>query len=124
MSFLVYFFSTFQLSNMTRETRTAVGTLLNPLAVLKARYEVSTAVLLLDFSSQKSFFQSDLYAYRNFWQAFWSLTRCGPSHLFRGAAASAMRDAPYAGLFLVSYEQLKRESGAFHPNDKIDCLKF
>ncbi|KAF8590273.1 solute carrier family 25 member 38 [Ramaria rubella] len=75
-------------------TRTVVGTMLNPLAVLKARYE------------------SDLFAYRSLWSAFWSLASHGPSHLFRGAAASAMRDAPYAGLFLVSYEQLKRESAA------------
>ncbi|KAF8522358.1 mitochondrial carrier [Gautieria morchelliformis] len=76
-------------------TRTVVGTILNPLAVLKARYE------------------SDLYAYRSLWQVFCALARGGPSHLFRGATASAMRAAPYAGLFLVSYEQLKREGAAF-----------
>lgn len=55
--------------------------------------------------------ESDLFAYRSMWQALVSLVRQGPSHLFRGAAASALRDAPYAGLFLVSYEQIKHESG-------------
>ncbi|KIJ32321.1 hypothetical protein M422DRAFT_234124 [Sphaerobolus stellatus SS14] len=74
--------------------RTAVGTLLNPLAILKARYE------------------SDLHSYRSFTSAAGSLLRSGPSQLFRGAAASAMRDAPYAGLFLVAYEHLKRDTAA------------
>ncbi|KAF8516025.1 solute carrier family 25 member 38 [Hysterangium stoloniferum] len=79
-------------------TRSAVGTLLNPLAILKARYE------------------SDLYAYRSLWEAFSSLIKSGPSQLFRGAAASVMRDAPYAGLFLMTYEHLKHESGIlFNP---------
>jgi solute carrier family 25, member 38 len=100
------------------QTRTVVGTILNPLAVLKARYEVCTTASRLSLVDNSS--QSDLYAYRSLWQAFCALARGGPSHLFRGATASAMRDAPYAGLFLVSYEQLKREGGAFH----LTCNKF
>jgi len=35
----------------------------------------------------------------------------GPRELLRGAGASALRDAPYAGLFLYSYELFKRELG-------------
>lgn len=38
-----------------------------------------------------------------------SLVRGGPSELFRGFVASSMRDAPYAGLFVVFYEGIKRE---------------
>lgn len=70
-------------------------------------------------NSVKRPLQSDLFAYRSLGESFVSLVRAGPSQLFRGAAASAMRDAPYAGFFLVSYEHLKRESGEtrFFPID-------
>ncbi|GJJ07804.1 hypothetical protein Clacol_002009 [Clathrus columnatus] len=74
-------------------TRSSVGILLNPFTILKARYE------------------SDLYAYRSVWDATKSIILSGPSTFFRGAAASAARDAPYAGIFLVSYEQIKHDIG-------------
>lgn len=41
-----------------------------------------------------------------------TIVSSGPSTLFRGAAASAARDAPYAGIFLVFYEKIKRKLGA------------
>ncbi|EPT05528.1 hypothetical protein FOMPIDRAFT_1044854 [Fomitopsis schrenkii] len=72
-------------------TRVAVGALLNPFTVLKARYE------------------SKLYAYQSIPSAIGSLVRAGPSELFRGVLATSLRDAPYAGLFVLSYEQLKTE---------------
>ncbi|PCH41645.1 mitochondrial carrier [Wolfiporia cocos MD-104 SS10] len=72
-------------------TRVAVGALLNPFTVLKARYE------------------SNLYAYDGVLSAIRSLVRAGPSELFRGVAAASMRDAPYAGLFVLSYEHIKDE---------------
>ncbi|KAA1465901.1 mitochondrial carrier [Dentipellis sp. KUC8613] len=78
-------------------TRVAVGFLLNPISVLKARYE------------------SDVYAYRTLTSAFASIVRSGPSELFRGFLASSMRDAPYAGLFVVCYESIKREATLFLP---------
>ncbi|KAI0725559.1 mitochondrial carrier domain-containing protein [Fomitopsis betulina] len=72
-------------------TRVVVGALLNPFTVLKARYE------------------SKLYAYHSIPSAIGSLIRAGPSELFRGVLATSLRDAPYAGLFMLSYEQLKTE---------------
>jgi solute carrier family 25 protein 38 len=36
--------------------------------------------------------------------------RLGPSELLRGFLASSLRDAPYAGLFVVLYESIKREA--------------
>ena len=39
-----------------------------------------------------------------------SIVRGGPSELFRGFLASSLRDAPYAGLFLVIYVAIKYES--------------
>ena len=41
-----------------------------------------------------------------------SIIRGGPSELFRGFLASSLRDAPYAGLFLVSYEGIKHEAAS------------
>lgn len=45
----------------------------------------------------------------------WSIVRPGPSELFRGFLASSLRDAPYAGLFLVSYEAIKHEAASILP---------
>ncbi|OCH87138.1 solute carrier family 25 member 38 [Obba rivulosa] len=72
-------------------TRVVVGAALNPFAVLKARYE------------------SNLYSYSNIFDAIRSLSRAGRSELFRGVLASSLRDAPYAGLFVVVYERMKVE---------------
>ncbi|EKM75747.1 hypothetical protein AGABI1DRAFT_79511 [Agaricus bisporus var. burnettii JB137-S8] len=73
-------------------TRVAVGLLLNPFSVLKARYE------------------SDMYAYKSLGGALSSIAKQGPQELLRGFMASALRDAPYAGLFVVFYEGIKREA--------------
>ncbi|KAI0723624.1 solute carrier family 25 member 38 [Earliella scabrosa] len=70
-------------------TRVTVGLLLNPVSVIKARYE------------------SSYYSYGSLPQAFIGLIRSGPSEIFRGAIASSLRDAPYAGIFVVFYEQIK-----------------
>ncbi|KAJ7666508.1 solute carrier family 25 member 38 [Mycena rosella] len=75
-------------------TRVAVGFLLNPFSVLKARYE------------------SNMYAYTSLTGAFLSIARLGPSELFRGFFASSLRDAPYAGIFVVLYEGIKRQSAS------------
>ncbi|KAF9057307.1 solute carrier family 25 member 38 [Panaeolus papilionaceus] len=72
-------------------TRVAVGFLLNPFSVLKARYE------------------SNLYAYTSLSGALVGIARQGPSELLRGFLASSLRDAPYAGLFVVFYEGIKKE---------------
>jgi len=72
--------------------RVAVGFMLNPISVLKARYE------------------SNMYAYTSLTGAFLSIARLGPSELFRGLLASSLRDAPYAGIFVLLYEGIKRQS--------------
>ncbi|KAI0829262.1 solute carrier family 25 member 38 [Trametes gibbosa] len=70
-------------------TRVAVGFVLNPFTLLKARYE------------------SSYYSYNSLPQAFMGIMRSGPSEVFRGAIASSLRDAPYAGIFVVFYEYIK-----------------
>jgi len=42
--------------------------------------------------------------------AFVSIVRQGPPELFRGFLASSLRDAPYAGLFMVFYEGIKSKA--------------
>ena len=54
-----------------------------------------------------------MYAYESLTGALISVTRQGPSELFRGFLASSLRDAPYAGLFVLFYEGIKRESCMF-----------
>ncbi|EIN10161.1 mitochondrial carrier [Punctularia strigosozonata HHB-11173 SS5] len=78
-------------------TRVSVGFVLNPFSVLKARYE------------------SNMYAYTSLSGALVSIVRGGPRELFRGFLASALRDAPYAGLFVVFYEGIKRETSYLLP---------
>ncbi|TRM68662.1 mitochondrial carrier domain-containing protein [Schizophyllum amplum] len=78
-------------------TRVAVGFVLNPVSVLKARFE------------------SNIYAYETLGGAFVALVRAGPSECLRGFVASSLRDAPYAGLFVLSYEGIKRRASALAP---------
>ncbi len=44
-----------------------------------------------------------------------SIARAGPPELFRGFLASSLRDAPYAGLFLVFYEVIKHDAASVLP---------
>ncbi|PVF98379.1 mitochondrial carrier [Serendipita vermifera] len=74
-------------------TRTAIGLILNPLTIVKARFE------------------SNYYSYKSIPQAVVSLAREGPRMLFQGFTATALRDAPYAGIFLVVYEGCKQHLG-------------
>jgi len=82
-------------------TRVGVGLLLNPFSVLKARYE------------------SSMYAYESLGGAFVSIVRQGPHELLRGFLASSLRDAPYAGLFVVFYEGIKREASYLAPPSSV-----
>ncbi|KAJ5595367.1 Mitochondrial glycine transporter [Penicillium hispanicum] len=71
--------------------RVAAGFVMMPVTVLKVRYE------------------SDFYAYRSLWGAGRDIVRTeGVRGLFAGFGATAARDAPYAGLYVLIYEQLKR----------------
>lgn len=74
-----------------------------PVTVLKVRYE------------------SDYYAYRSLVGAGRDIVRTeGLRGLFAGFGATAARDAPYAGLYVLFYEQLKRRLASLttkHNND-------
>lgn len=66
-----------------------------PITVIKVRYE------------------SDFYAYRSLWHACSDiLRREGARGFVAGYGATAIRDAPYAGLYVLFYEQCKKRLSA------------
>ncbi|KAF8474656.1 mitochondrial carrier domain-containing protein [Kalaharituber pfeilii] len=71
--------------------RASVGFVVMPITILKVRFE------------------SDLYKYRNLYSASASILRTeGIAGFFRGWGATAVRDAPNAGLYLFFYEAGKK----------------
>lgn len=71
--------------------RGAAGFVLMPLTIIKVRYE------------------SNLYNYRSLGSAAADIARTeGLRGFFAGFGATALRDAPYAGLYVLLYEQVKR----------------
>ncbi|QSS52306.1 solute carrier family 25 member 38 [Histoplasma capsulatum var. duboisii H88] len=77
--------------------RTAAGFIMMPVTVIKVRYE------------------SDYYAYRSIGGAGRDIVRSeGFRGLFSGFGATAIRDAPYAGLYVVFYEQSKKNLNALN----------
>ncbi|KAE8152130.1 mitochondrial carrier protein [Aspergillus avenaceus] len=71
--------------------RVAAGFVMMPVTVLKVRYE------------------SSYYSYGSLYGAGRDIVRTeGMRGLFSGFGATAARDAPYAGLYVLFYEQLKR----------------
>lgn len=65
-----------------------------PITVIKVRYE------------------SSLYSYRSIWGAGTAIVKNeGIKGFFFGFGATAIRDAPYAGLYVLFYEQSKRHLG-------------
>ncbi|MCJ1243761.1 hypothetical protein MMC30_000958 [Trapelia coarctata] len=85
-----------RLSNIANLTtgaiaRAGAGFLMTPITVLKVRYE------------------SSLYAYPSLSSATRHILRtAGPRGFFAGFGATAIRDAPYAGLYVLFYEEAKR----------------
>ncbi|SZE99275.1 unnamed protein product [Blumeria hordei] len=76
--------------------RATAGFVLMPMTVLKVRFE------------------SNMYAYRSLACAGQDiLKREGFKGFFSGFGATAARDAPYAGLYVLLYEQLKRRFSIF-----------
>lgn len=70
--------------------RVFAGFVMMPVTVLKVRYE------------------SSFYNYTTLWTATREIIRTeGIRSMFAGFGATAIRDAPYAGLYVVFYEQLK-----------------
>lgn len=86
-----------KLSNLANLTTGAIarafaGFVLMPMTVIKVRYE------------------SNLYAYRSIAGAGKDILKTeGLRGFFSGFGATAIRDAPYAGLYVLFYEQLKKQ---------------
>lgn len=84
--------------------RVAIGFFLNPITIVKARYESShyarTAYPTI-FSSLRAIYRDGGFA-----------------GFFRGFPATALRDAPYAGLYLAVYEHTKQLLGRFSRHDR------
>lgn len=86
--------------------RVAAGFVIMPVTVIKVRYE------------------SDYYAYRSLYGAGRDIVRTeGARGLFSGFGATAVRDAPYAGLYVLLYEQLKRRLAALSTSDTGDSAQ-
>ncbi|KAL8839496.1 MAG: hypothetical protein Q9170_001719 [Blastenia crenularia] len=85
-----------QLSNLANLTtgaiaRASAGLIMMPVTVIKVRYE------------------SNLYSYKSLFGAGSAILKHeGIKGFFSGFGATAIRDAPYAGLYVVFYEQSKR----------------
>lgn len=85
--------------------RVVVGFILSPVTIVKARFESN------HFSKE---------AYPSLGRALMQVYRSGGVRgLFRGFSATALRDAPYAGLYLAIYEKSKdRLSDVLGPNSR------
>ena len=71
--------------------RASVGFIMMPITVIKVRYE------------------SNFFSYKSIWGAATSILKTeGFRGFFSGFGATAIRDAPYAGLYVLFYEQSKR----------------
>jgi hypothetical protein len=76
-------------------TRASVGLLVMPITILKVRYE------------------SSVYSYKSLIGAARDIFQVnGIRGFFSGYGATAIRDAPYAGLYVLFYEQLKKRLAA------------
>lgn len=86
-----------KLSNLANLTtgaiaRAGAGFILMPMTVIKVRYE------------------SNLYSYKSILGAGRDIARTeGLKGFFSGFGATAIRDAPYAGLYILFYEQFKKK---------------
>ncbi len=81
------------MANMTTGAiaRASAGFVMMPITVIKVRYE------------------SSLYTYQSMWGAGNAIFKNeGIRGFFSGFGATAIRDAPYAGLYVLFYEQSKR----------------
>ncbi|KAI1821102.1 solute carrier family 25 member 38 [Xylaria intraflava] len=97
-----------KLSNTTNllsgaAARAFAGFILMPLTVIKVRYE------------------SSMYSYHSVLGAARDIYRVDRvPGFFAGFGATAMRDAPYAGLYVLFYEQFKKRLGRLYGPDRGD----
>ncbi|KAJ1333740.1 solute carrier family 25 member 38 [Microdochium nivale] len=86
--------------------RAFAGFILMPLTVIKVRYE------------------SNLYSYRSILGAARDIYRVERlPGFFVGFGATALRDAPYAGLYVLTYEQFKRRLSKLYPTTTPDITQ-
>ena len=102
-----------QLSNIANLTtgataRASAGLIMMPITIIKVRYE------------------SSLYSYKSIWGAGTAILKSeGIKGFFSGFGATAIRDAPYAGLYVLFYEQSKRRLGQIRDvAHKAEALGF
>ena len=89
------YFGTSSTSNLTTGAfaRAAVGTIMMPVTIIKVRYE------------------SNFYNYSSLMHAIRDIYGThGTRGFFYGALATAVRDAPYAGLYVLVYETLRGQA--------------
>ncbi len=85
--------------------RVSAGLIMMPITVIKVRYE------------------SSLYSYKSIFGAGTAIFRAeGIKGFFSGYGATAIRDAPYAGLYVVFYEQCKKRLSKLQEVAPIDTL--
>lgn len=83
--------------------RALAGFVMMPVTVIKVRYE------------------SNLYSYPSIWGAGTAIVRSeGLRGLFSGFGATAIRDAPYAGLYILIYEQSKLQMSRVRSAKTLD----
>ncbi|KAA1074098.1 hypothetical protein PGTUg99_016971 [Puccinia graminis f. sp. tritici] len=80
---------------------------------------ISVGFVLMPVTVVKTRFESNLYEYRSIRAAFQEIMRTqGLQGLWRGFIPTALRDAPFAGVFISAYEATKRllvEPGQRYP---------
>ncbi|KAI3643969.1 hypothetical protein MP228_010133 [Amoeboaphelidium protococcarum] len=70
---------------------------------------VSVGFLLMPFTVIKSRYESSMYNYKSLGDAFSSIWRTdGIRGFFYGFGSTALRDAPYSGIYVLIYEHLKK----------------
>lgn len=82
--------------------RVAAGLVVNPVTVLKVRYESTHYSYKSLASAAKDIFKTE-----------------GPRGFFAGFGVTAVRDAPYAGLYVLIYEQAKAQLGSFTSSTQL-----
>lgn len=86
-----------------------------------ASARVFAGFVLMPFTVIKVRYESDLYAYKSILSASRSIyAQEGLKGFFSGFGATAVRDAPYAGLYVVFYEACKTRLNRLLSNDTWD----
>lgn len=84
---------------------------------------VSAGLLMMPITVIKVRFESSLYSYKSILGAGTAILRTeGIKGFFSGYGATAIRDAPYAGLYVVFYEQCKKRLSQLQEVVPIDTL--